>query len=578
MLSLKSDMENPFVFDRPNNISVAEFIQFYIKENIYTRFLESTRNIILIGVRGSGKTSTLRYYSFPVQLANPEVENKYTVIGIHIPSKHPLFGKREYLLYENINKQSVVVEHFLCINIISCICETFLSTPNCLEITTEIEQSILKNLSFILEAELPSSNSLFESIKLFVSKEANSSQRKLNNDDFESFIDFAFSFSNTIIPLLEQLKNIPSLREAHFSLLFDDVQDLGIIHQKTINSWMSFRDNKLFSFKVATAEIKPSYITLSGGVILEGHDFVKIDLTKKLFNKASEFSLFAKEVISKRLHIAGIKVSVDEFLPVSESFIKGIDEGKAKARALAIIKYPENKGTQINDYVAKYGRAIYFRERNPKSNLPIYSGFETLVDISTGVIRNLLTPIYFMYEKQISNQNSNKILEIPVLVQRDIIIKRSEDFWEKINNIDSEIENCTDELAKRINNFFNNLMIYLKKRLKNEKISEPRALNFIVSNVSSLEEQSIIDEILDASLRSTLLYKRLVNHKSTGVKIPLYVPNRMMLPAHGLDAHGQYSHFAIKAKHFLEASINNKEIPLFDEDEINPKDQLEILF
>lgn len=569
-------MKNPFVFDRPNNISIEDFIQFYIKENIYTRFLESTRNIVLIGVRGSGKTSTLRYYSFPVQFVNPEVKDKYGVIGILIPSKHPLFGKREYLLYENNNKQSVVVEHFLCINIISCICDSFLY-DDCLDLSPEIEQNILKNLSFVLEAEFPKNMSLFDSIKLFVNKESNSSQRKLNNDDFESFIDFAFSFNNTIIPFLEQLTTIPCLNKSHFSLFFDDVQDLGTIHQKIINSWMSYRDNKLFSFKVATADIKPSYVTSSGGVILEGHDFVKIDLTKRLFNKASEFSQFAKDVVIKRLNLAKINVTLDAFLPESESFKLGLEEGRLKARKLAKIKFPENKGTQINDYIAKYGRAIYFRDRHSKSNLPNYSGFESVVDISTGVIRNLLTPIYFMYEKQLSNQGTGKIFEIPSSIQRDIIIRRSEDFWEKINNIDSEIENCTEELATQINNFFNQLIIYLKKRLKNEEISEPRALNFIVSQITSEAEQTKIDEIINASLRSTLLYKRMVNHKATGIKLPLYVPNRVMLPAHGLDAHGQYSHFPIKAKYFLDAAINNKEIPLFTDEDIN-KDQLEIIF
>ncbi|HET6244825.1 MAG: hypothetical protein H0V01_10720 [Bacteroidetes bacterium] len=570
-------MENPFVFDRPNNINISEFIQFYIKENIYTRFLESTRNILLIGVRGSGKTSTLRYYSFPVQFANSEVEDKYSVIGIHIPSKHAIFGKREYLLYENQNKQSVVIEHFLCINIISCICETFISTPGSLDLTSDIEKKILKNLSFILESDFPTENSLFESIKLFVNKEANSSQRKLNNDDFESFIDFSFSFNNTIIPFLEQLKNIPNLENSHFSLFFDDIQDLGKIHQEIINSWISYRDNKLFSFKIATADIKPSFITSTGGVILEGHDFVKIDLTKRLYNKESEFSKFARDVIAKRLMIAKIDVSVEEFLPESESFRKGLDDGKLKARKLAAIKYPDPKGTQINDYVAKYGRAIYFRERNPKANLPIYSGFETLVDISTGVIRNLLTPAFFMYEKQLSNTNGIFVREIPSDVQKEIILNRSETFWEKIKDIDSEIENCPEELGKKINNFFNQLMIYLKKRLKNETISEPRALNFIISQIANEEEQIQIDEIINTSLKSTLLYKRMVGHKATGVKLPLYVPNRMMLPLHGLDSHGQYSHFPITGRAFLEAALQNKEIPFFaDEDEAT--NQLELIF
>lgn len=569
-------MENPFVFDRPNNVSVDQFIKFYIKENIYTSFLESTRNILLIGVRGSGKTSTLRYYSFPIQIANPDVKNKFDIIGIHIPSKHPLFSKREYLLYENKNKKSVVVEHFLCINIISCICETFLESSENLGLTVDIEKLILKNLSFILESDFPQDIPLFESIKLFLNKESNSSQRKLNNESFESFIDFSFSFNNTVIPFLEQLKKIPKLNSSHFSLFFDDVQDLGRPHQEIINSWISYRDNKLFSFKVATADIKPSFLTSNGGVILEGHDFVKIDLTKRLYNKDSEFSKFAREVISKRLTLAEIEVGIDEFLPESETFTKGLEDARAKARQLANKKFPNPTGSQIGDYVAKYGRAIYFRERNSKANVPNYSGFETIVDISTGVIRNLLTPIYFMFEKQSSNTDALKINQIPSLIQKDTIINRSETFWEKIKDIDSEIENCPEELGGKINNFFNQLIVYLKKRLKNKDISEPRALNFIISKVSTDEEQRQIDEIINASLRSTLLYKRMVGHKATGVKLPLYVPNRLMFPAHGLDCHGQYSHFPITAKAFLDAAINNKEIPFFADEETD--NQLELLF
>ena len=568
-------MENPFVFDRPNNISKEDFIKFYIKDNTYTRFLESARNILLIGVRGSGKTSTLRYYSFPIQLSNSEVKDKFSTIGIHIPSKQPLFGKREYLLYENKNKKSVIVEHFLCINVISCICDTFRPHIDRLEIGQDIEDGILNNLEFILDAEFPK-KPLFEAIKLFVTKESISSQKKLNSDDFESFIDFSFSFSNTVIPFLEELRSIPNLEKSHFSLFFDDVQDLGDTHREIINSWIAYRDNQLFSFKVATADISPSYITSNGGVILEGHDFVKIDLTKRLFNKASEFSLFAKQVVEKRLAIAGIDLSIDEFLPVNEAFENGLDEAKKKARRLAEQKYPDAVGTQVNDYIAKYARAIYFRERSPRSNLPNYSGFEILTAISTGVIRNLLTPLFFMYEKEASSNGESNVKTIPPLVQKEIILKRSEAFWEKIQSIDSEIEDCSDSLLNGINNFFNQLMIYLKKRLKNEDISEPRALNFIISRVDDSTDHKI-NEIIDACLRSTLLYKRMVSHKATGDKLPLYVPNRLMLPIHGLDPHGQYSHFPITAKDFLEAAYKNKEIPFFAEDD-GEDNQLEITF
>ncbi|WP_319482933.1 hypothetical protein [uncultured Draconibacterium sp.] len=559
-------MKNPFVFDRPNTIEVEEFIKYYIKDNTYTRFLESTRNIVLIGVRGSGKTSTLRYYSLPVSFHNPDIKDKFKLVGIHIPCKQPLLGKREYLLYDNENKQNVVVEHLLCINILTEVCNTFLELNGAILIKNNIKDDILSNLSYIFDTEFKNVSSLFDAIKLFVNKESNSSQRKLNNESFESFIDYAFTFNNTVIPLLEQLKKIPELSKSHFSLFFDDIQDLGSVHQRILNSWISFRDNKLFSLKVATAATKPIYITSSGGVILEGHDFVRIDLTKGLFNKNSEFSKFAKDVIQKRLDIANINTTVDDFLPISQSLKNDLEKGKQKARKLAEIKYPNPTGTQITDYVSKYARAITFRERKAKANIPNYSGFETLVDISTGVIRNLLNPLYFMYEKELSkNEQNGEIMFIHPSTQKDIIKTKCDELWEKIRKIDSDLDNCSKELGKHINNFYNQLVEYLKKRLKDETISEPRALNFIVSDIDpSMNER--ITEIIDASLKSTLLYERSIPHKSTGEKLPLYVPNRMILPSHGLDPHGQYSHFPIKGKDFLEAAINNKPLPFFAEE------------
>ena len=53
-----------------------------------------------------------------------------------------------------------------------------------------------------------------------------------------------------------------------------------------------------------------------------------------------------------------------------------------------------------------------------------------------------------MYEKQQSMQQSKSTCTtINPTIQRDIILNRSEAFWEKIKVIDAEIENCTEELA-----------------------------------------------------------------------------------------------------------------------------------
>lgn len=379
--------------------------------------------------------------------------------------------------------------------------------------------------------------------------------------------DFSFSFNNTIIPLLEQLKFIPKLQNSHFSLFFDDIQDLGSLHKKVLNSWVAYRDNNLFSFKIATAEIKPNFITSTGGVILEGHDFIKIDLTRRIFHKDSEFSKFAEDVILRRLQKAKIDTNVKDFLPIDEKFSEGLLEGKIKARELANKKYPNPTGSQISDFIAKYGRAIYFKERNSKANKPNYSGFETIVDISTGVIRNLLNPIYHMYEKEVSNK-SEGIKMISSQTQKEILLSSSDSFWEKIKSIDTEIENCTDDQKNALNNFFDHYMIYLKKRL-NSNISEPRAINFMLTVPDDIRIKEKVDDIINISLRSTLLYKRIKSTKDKGNKVDLFIPNRIMLLAHSLDPHGQYSHVSLKYQDFYNAAFNNKEIPFFDEKEDN---------
>jgi len=565
-------MKNPFIFDRPNTMDVDEFLQYYIKDHTYTRFLESTRNIILIGVRGSGKTSTLMYYSFPVQIKNTENENKFGVVGIHIPCKNPLFDKKEYLLYSKEIKKYIIVEHFLCINILTSICETFLNTYEYLEANEKTEEQITKNLEFVLDCDLSVGENLFEKIKFYVSRESLKSQKKLNNDDFESFVNFSFSFSNTVIPILEQLRKIKKLSNSHFSLLFDDIQDLSQIHKEIVNSWISYRDNKLFSFKIATADIKLFLLTSTGGVILEGHDFVKIDLTKSLYNKDSEFAKFAKEVINNRLKLCGIDVQASEFLPINKTFEQNLIKGKETAMEMAKVKFPNPTGTQVSDYVSKYGRAITFR-RSAGENLPQYSGIDTIIDISTGVIRNLLLPLYYMFEKEISNSTTGDIKIIKSSTQADILKRTSEDFWYKLKSIDSEIDNCSTELANAINNLFDNLIVYLKKRLKDENISEPRALNFVITN-SNEELDKELKVLLDVCLRSTLLYRRLATNKTTGSKQYLYVPNRLLLPTHGLDPHGQYSYFSISAINFLDAAFKNKSIPFFNEDSNDLSDQL----
>ena len=59
------------------------------------------------------------------------------------------------------------------------------------------------------------------------------------------------------------------------------------------------------------------------------------------------------------------------------------------------------------------------------------------------------------------------------------------------------------------------------------------------------------------------MYMRRRSGKEKGTQITLYVPNRMLFPARGLDVHGQFSHVSIKAGDLCNAAFRNKNIPSF---------------
>ena len=121
------EMTNPFEYEAANNLSEEDIINYYIEDYNYSRFIRSTKNIFLIGERGSGKTMTLLYNSFKIQYKsckNSGTQVDYEKIGIHIPCNTPLFHKKEYKLLDNEYQKFIICEHFLVLSILYAIADT----------------------------------------------------------------------------------------------------------------------------------------------------------------------------------------------------------------------------------------------------------------------------------------------------------------------------------------------------------------------------------------------------------------------------------------------------------------------
>ena len=556
-------MNNPFEFEQARKLTNQQILDLYIPGYNYSETILSTRNVFFVGERGTGKSMALLYHSFALERLKAAKEQrlpKYDVIGIHVDCNSMLIHKPEHDLLEAYMAQSIS-EHFLVIQIMNSIVSALLEDENI--VVDAADYPLREDLEHSLDITLPN-RPFLSAVKLELQRQNTLANKAMNAAGDSTFYDDAGTFMTWAVPLLNCLRQIPRLSATHFSIMMDDAQLLNYHQNQLLNSWISYRDNSLFSFKVATTRIdRPSLNTSTGSTILENHDFLTVDMEPPYHNKFTEYGDMAREIIMRRLNVINSEKTPAEFFPVNAQFEQDMEAFKLQTEKEAKQKYGDNN-KKISDYVYKYARARYFKELSSKANIPPYSGFDTLVHISTGVIRNLLQPCFRMYDKaraDLRDTPGAPVLEIPSSIQTQVIKDMSLEKWNYIKtDITKNVQGCSGEKAEQIFNLFENLSILFQKRLRSD-ISEPRAITFTISEVGSPEYQKVF-ELLNIARKAQILYTYFSSAKDDGGKETYFVPNRILWPSKKLDPCGQHARVSIRASNLWEAAKNNTPIPV----------------
>ena len=548
---------NPFEYEAANNLSDEMIAEYYIDDFNHSRFIQSRRNVFLVGERGSGKTMALLFNRWRIQKHLAETRGEtplLSTIGVYIPCNTPLTHKAEYQLLDPF-KAAVLSEHFLVLSIAYGLADTLSEIPDVLE---GADDSYLREeASFVLGANLPGGATFFDAIMQFLQRELLNTQRAINAGKFAAFYENTFSFASVFVPMLNLCsKRIPRLSDSHFLLMLDDAHTLNEHQVRVLNSWIAYRDHSLFSFKVAVAKVDAQpKITSSGGSILEGHDYTTVDLEAPYQNRNSSFYQLAETLVRRRLSKISVSVSPEEFFPVSATMEKALRKSEETVRELGIQKYGESlaHSRKVSDFVYKYKRAHYFKTRSRRANRPQYSGFETLVFLSTGVIRNLLEPCFWMLDRALSiahepgRKGQNVVItSIPTRIQTEVIIDRSKRMWEWLENgIAHDIQGCSAEDGRRAYQILNALAIHFGERLQRHR-SEPCAVSFTISEQND-DVMVKLKSVLEILRKAQLLYIRSGPAKDEGQRETYYMPNKFLWPIRGLDPHGQHARVSIPA-------------------------------
>ena len=460
---------------------------------------------------------------------------------------------------------SVLSEHFLALSIMYHVGETLGLVKD--RVSAAEADALGEEVEFHFDTELPVGTDVFAAICQFAQRESVNAQQLMNRPGAEELYSRSLSFATAVIPLLRAVRKMAAFSGTHFMLMIDDAHDFNTYQVEALNSWIAYRDRSLFSLKVATTRVgRPERSTGAGGAILEGHDFVTIDMEYPLHSGRSEFGRFATKVVRRRLERVGITCHPEQFVPVHERLENDLSNATEVVRRRAETLFRGGTQKQITDYVYKQRWAEYIRQRGPRANRPMYSGFSTLVYLSTGVIRNLLEPCWWMWdaaESQLGREERKKggVRAIPAAVQTTKIMERSDVAWERVGSLAKTIDGCSRDSGIMVRNMFEQLARLFVKRLASHA-SEPSATSFSIS-ARNEEEMAILTPLLAFAQKGQVLYVRMGAAKARGQREEYYVPNRMLWPSRGLDPYGQHARVSIKAVHLVNAT-EGKAIPLDD--------------
>ena len=222
-------------------------------------------------------------------------------------------------------------------------------------------------------------------------------------------------------PLLCELRSLSFMPNGPIYLMMDDADTLSTIQTKVLNSWLGTRTSQDVSIKVSSQMRYKTYAKVAGGTIEAPHDYSEVNIADLYTTRRGVYLKRLSKIVSKRLHLAGLDVSPEQFFPpfaVQEERIKEIE------RRIEAGAYPESgRGYRIRDDVQRYARPLYMRSlagSKKASSKYSYAGFEQLVHISSGLIRFFLEAAALMFSEQRA-RTSGRVTFIEPSVQNEQI-------------------------------------------------------------------------------------------------------------------------------------------------------------
>lgn len=546
-------LNNPFTIISPEDLDAELAHQLFVE--VYSDFpqVKNAGHSMIVGARGSGKSMIFRCLLPDVLKLTEKCDFKdLEFIAFHIPIKNTSLKITELHALEHHHASNMINEHFFVLNILMQILTSLINLGKSDLVYNEKIYSDflsiynrklrLQGCRNVCDVQTTSASEFFSQLYDHAEEmNAEFMQYLLKINDIEDGLSYKYnlpilSFHGFIVPILKALKKIPEIGEKNIYLFIDDADNLNKCQTQILNSWLSSRTTPTICLKVSTQIGKyKSFVTTNGTFVEAPHDYQEINISEKYTTSKSKYYDRIRRIVKKRLALAGIEgVEPENFFPPYGAQKEAIQKEKQRL----IDSWEEcGRGNRPIDDANRYAIPNYIRDlggtRKQRSKY-MYAGFETLVHLSSGVVRLFLDSAAAMYDLEASSCKSTDIHEISYSVQNQIAREKADEF---LYSQFRRLETDEDVLSGNLNNVqkLQNLIFSMGKTFHDILVDTDRSERRVFSIALSHTPTQEMKDVLDLGVQNGYLHKSYIGTKDGAGRTWLYILNRYVSPIFVLD-------------------------------------------
>jgi hypothetical protein len=548
--------DNPFVVESPERLEPQEIVNLFVERYTKLEVIKQRKHTIVWGSRGSGKSMLLRYLEPRCQAIiwggiDGFLTSTEAFLAVYCPCKEGRFNKTELLLLDEV-ASSVLTEHLINLNIadrlLTCLREqfpdNFINKTECTSFARRILQ-LFDPTSISSSIEEVNTLVCFEDDPLgWLCHIFNAEQRSVNTylrrialpGGQVNYVGATTGYHDFLLPLLRIVQGMPKLHNIPIYLLLDDADRLSRAQQTIINTWIANRDQSVVCIKVSSQPAGyKTFKARDGGSIEQPHDYSEVDVDELYTRSRSDYAEKIKLIAERRLVLSPLQTKkIDEFLPEDLGELALLEKIKEETKQ----EWTEvGKPGRQHDYVYRYAIARLFQHLRKAKKRKSYAGFQNMVNLSSGIVRDFLEPCYLMFDALASKVVDRNTIEfIPANLQDEVLFKYSEQFL--IFTPEEIRKDLTPYEATQLEQLM--ALVQSLGQLFYERLTDPtareaaRLFSFTVRG----RIPSDIQEVLEMGVRYRYFQLGTYSTKEGGGRENWYILNRRLCPVFKLDPSG----------------------------------------